>query len=91
MGLVKLIDPDETLDYTVDWSDWLASGDTISTASWSVSPTGPTLSGDTSTTTTASTFIAGCTRAVVYQLTNRIVTAAARTAERSVTLRCEHR
>ena len=29
-------DPEAALDYLISWSDWLPSGDTISTSSWSV-------------------------------------------------------
>jgi hypothetical protein len=35
-------DPDATLDYSMDWSDWLSAGDNIATATWSVS----TITGD---------------------------------------------
>jgi hypothetical protein len=36
-------------------------------------------------------FVSNAVYGQVYQLTNRIVTAAGRTAERSITLQCEHR
>ncbi len=95
-----LIDPDETLDYTCDWSAWLDDGgspsDTISTSSWAItpqeaSPEAPTLSSESNTTNSATVFVSTCVRGALYQLTNRIVTAAGRTAERSITLRCESR
>jgi hypothetical protein len=31
------MDPDAVLDYAIDWSDWLADGETISSATWTVS------------------------------------------------------
>ena len=34
---IRLHDPDAVLDYTFDWSTWLASGETIASASVSVS------------------------------------------------------
>jgi predicted alpha/beta-fold hydrolase len=34
-GLVIDKDPQATMIYTLDWSTWLDSGDTISTATWS--------------------------------------------------------
>jgi len=95
-----LIDPDETLDYTMNWVTWLAEtgspADTISTSSWGVSdstgsPSQPTLSGATNTTSTATVFISGCQLSELYQLTNTITTGQGRTAERSLTLRCEQR
>lgn len=36
-------DPDSRLDYSLDWSEWLSSGDTLSTSTWTVS----TITGDT--------------------------------------------
>ncbi len=93
------IDPEERLDYTLDWSAFLdeagSPSDTIASSSWSVlpasvgSPTQPLLSGETNTAATATCFVANCTVGEVYRLTNRIVSAAGRTAERSLTLRCE--
>jgi len=85
-----LIDPDETLDYVMDWSSWLGA-DTISSSAWAISPAGPTLSGQSNTTTTATVFVAGASRGEIYALTNTIATAGGRTAERSVSLRCESR
>lgn len=41
MALKKFIkDPNAKLDYVLDWSDWLATGDTVSSATATVSPTG---------------------------------------------------
>lgn len=31
---------DTRLDYTVDWGNWLPSGDTVVSSHWSVTPTG---------------------------------------------------
>lgn len=95
-----LIDPDEKLDYTCDWSAFLDDGgspsDTISTSSWAItpqeaSPVAPTLSGETNTVNTTTVFVSGAVYGQVYLLTNRIVTGQGRTAERSITLQCEHR
>ena len=95
-----LIDPEETLDYTMNWATWLAETgspeDTISTSSWAVSdstgsPSHPVLSGATNTASTATVFVAGCQLGELYQLTNTITTGQGRTAERSLTLRCEQR
>ena len=89
----RLIDPDEKLDFTEDWSSWLDAGVTISSASWSIDPTEPTLSGQVDTVTTSTIYLSGCTLGVVYRLQCRIVTnkATPQTAERTITLRCEHR
>lgn len=91
----RLIDPDETLDYTCDWTDFLEDAgsptDAIQTSDWSVTPTGPTLSGARLDGNLASVFVAGAALGRVYRLSNKVVTLQGRTAERSVTLRCENR
>ena len=78
-------DPDSVMDFAVDWSDWLDS-DTISTSTWAV-PTGITNDTDTNTTTVATIWLSGGTIGKQYTLTNRIVTAAGRTADRSFKLK----
>ncbi len=95
-----LIDPGETLDYSFDWSEFLDEGgspsDAIVTSSWAVtpqagSPPAPTLSGQANNLRATSVFVSDATLGAIYQLTNTIATAAGRTAERSITLRCENR
>jgi len=87
MSYVK--DPAAELDYTVDWTKWLA-GDTISTSSWTV-PTGLTKITDSKTTKTATIWLKGGTVGTEYTVTNKIVTAAGRTDERSFTITIEDR
>lgn len=95
-----LIDPQETLDYTCDWAPFLDEGgspsDTISTSSWSIapqdgSPQTPDLSGSTNTVSTATIKVTNAAIGQVYRLSNKITTTQGRTAERSITLRCENR
>lgn len=78
-------DPDEVLDYELDWSARLAT-DTISTSSWTV-PAGITKNSDTSTTTTTTVWLQGGTVNESYTLTNRIVTAGLRTMDQSVKIK----
>ncbi len=90
----RLIDPDEKLDFTVDWSDWLDAGVLVSgTPTWAISPTGPTLSDQVGTTTTSTIFVSLATLGVTYLLSCKMITDAAtpQTAERTITLRCEQR
>lgn len=68
--------PAETLDYQVNWTARLA-GDTIVTSVWSI-PAGLTGSLQTSTTTTATTWLAGGTAGTTYSIENTITTAAGR-------------
>ena len=85
------IDPDAKLDYGVDWSDWLATGDTIATSTWAITPTGPTLASESNDDTSTVVWVSGCTRGVVYTLTNSIVDNDGREEDRSITLICEER
>lgn len=87
--MVYLKDPDSTTDYTVDWSDYLATGEAISLSAWGVTPTGVTVDSDTNTTTSATALVSGGTEGVVYKVTNEIVTDQGRTVQRSVYLRVE--
>ena len=82
-----LIDPSEVHPYTFDWSDVLGAA-TISTSTWSVRPTGPTVAAGTNTTTTATTTISACTAGKTYQLINTITTSAGATEQKSIALRC---
>lgn len=86
-----LKDPNAVLDYGFDWGTdgWLGA-DTIATSTWTV-PSGLTSEASSNTTTTATVWLSGGTAGQVYEVTNRIVTAAGRTDERSFTIRVENR
>lgn len=86
-------DPDERLDYTMDWDvlDYLAAGETIATSAWSV-PAGITQYGTASnTTTTATIWLEGGTHGQEYIVSNLITTSASRKAERSIKIVCRNR
>jgi hypothetical protein len=83
-------DPSAVLDYTIDWEDWLCTGDTISTSTWTV-PTGITEDSDTNTTTTATIWLSGGSDGVMYTVVNRIVTAKSRTDDRSLEITVEEK
>lgn len=88
VGLAPL-DPNETLDYIVDWTDWLEPvADTISTASWIV-PAGITAaSSEVINTNTGVRVWLTVTDAeledTIIEVTCRIVTTGGRTADRSM-------
>ena len=86
-----LIDPSARVDYSVDWTDWMAAGDAIATSAWEIAPSGPTLTGETVAGAATQVFVENCVAAGVYRLTNRITTNQGRTDERSIVLRCEER
>jgi hypothetical protein len=85
-------DPNETIDYSVDWSNDLGSTDAISTSTWTfdaanvdtaLTKSSPSI--DSTLKVTTIWFAAG-TEAVTYKITNQIVTTGGRTIERSITL-----
>lgn len=89
-------DPSAVLDYKFDWaaltngttggaSDWLASGETISTRTITAT-TGITVDSSslTDTNTSVTVWLSGGTANTVYTVTCQIVTSAGRTDERSI-------
>lgn len=93
MSPVIVKDLDAILDYTLDWSQfYLESTETISTSSWTVSPTGSlVIDSDSNDTTTTTVFVSAGTRGKIYRLTNKITTSKSRTEERTLTVRVEER
>ena len=80
-------DPNDKLDWTHDWSDFLAAGDTISSRVWSIDPDqSPShiVSGGTSATAWVDNLNVG----VVYRLSEKIITANGVEGERAITIRC---
>lgn len=82
-------DPNAVLDYSIDWTRWLA-GDQIAASEWIV-PSGLTKMADSKTSTSATVWLSGGTAGQSYTVTNRITTAAGRTEDRSFTIRVEER
>lgn len=89
--LVK--DPDAELDYTIDWASdpenggpWLDDGEAIATSEFLL-PDGITEGEDdkasSNTDQTATVWLSGGTDGTAYKVTNRIVTSAGRTADKS--------
>lgn len=77
-------DPDEILKYGFDWSDWLDSGVTISTSTWTV-PDGLTSEsgGEETGVDSTTVLISGGTDGSSYTVTNTIETSDGQTGERS--------
>jgi hypothetical protein len=78
-------DPDEVLDYKIDWATRL-DGDTISSSTWMVSA-GLTKNSDTSATTSTTIWLSSGVEGAVYQIVNEIVTVGGRTMDQTVVLR----
>jgi hypothetical protein len=85
-----LKDPDAVLDYVFDWSSWLASGETISTAVITVA-SGLTKDSESNTSTTAKAWLSGGTENGRYTITCRITTNQGRTDDRSAVVRVSNR
>ena len=78
-------DPDATLDYQVDWTTWLSGdSDTISSSTWTISGSGLTEDSSSNTTQVATIWLSGGTEGSSYEVTNRIITANGRTADRTI-------
>lgn len=83
-------DPDAVLDYAVDWSAWLATGETITGSSWTVD-TGITKNSDTHSTTAAVAWLSGGTVGVSYLCVNHITTSGGRQDDRTLTISVHQR
>ena len=85
-----LKDPDAILDYSVDWSKWLAA-DQIETSAWFVSDPALETTDDSKTTTRTTVWLAGGVAGQSYTVTNRITTAGGRTDDRSFVIQVQDR
>lgn len=84
-------DPDAVLDYSVDWSAWLA-GDEIASSEWLLED-GALIEivTDTNTATKATVWLRGGNAGTTYLVTNRIVTTGGRTDDRTISVKVEDR
>lgn len=89
MTAFKTIGPGETITWEFDWDadDWLGSA-TISTSTWTISPSGPTLSGQVNDSTTTQVNVSGCTYGTQYTLRNTITASDGQVGVRDIQLRC---
>ena len=82
-------DPQATLDYTLDWSNWLSNSDNIASSTWTIQ----TYSGDSdpviktsqsfdATDSTTTIWLSGGTTSKDYKITNTITTTNNLTDER---------
>lgn len=81
-------DPDAVLDWTIDWSSWLESGETITDASWEPGEADlVTLSDDVFGSTTATVFVSELTSGQYVDVTCHIVTSNSPAREDDRTIR----
>lgn len=97
-------DPGGVLDFKRDWkydteaaraaggtgNGWLASGETITTSTWTV-PTGITKDSDSNADGLAVVWLSGGTVGQSYRVVNTVVTSAGRTDRRSITVSIQDR
>jgi hypothetical protein len=84
-------DPDAVLDYTFDWTTWLALvTDTISSKTITVD-TGITCTSSSISGTTVIVWLSGGSVGATYKVTCRIVTASGRTDDRSIYVKIKER
>ena len=81
-------DPAETLDYDIDWSQRLLTGDTIVSSSWAAMASGSslTINSNSFTTTLTKIWLSGGVLGQKYRLTNTVVTANGDTMVESVSI-----
>ena len=91
MSAFRLIDPDEKLTYSMEWASWLATDDAIASASWVITPTGPTVTDLGESGTVVSASVESCTRGEIYRLTCDMVSSDGETGQQSLILRCDHK
>lgn len=83
-------DPDAVLDWHFDWINWLDQGEVITTSTFDVTA-GIAVNATENTTSNTTVWLAGGRAGQNYQVTNRIITSAARTDERSIIIRVRDR
>ena len=81
-------DPESVLDYTINWSDFLTTGDTVASATYTVD-TGLTKDSNSNTTTATTVTLSGGTAGTVYTVKCVMTTTASRVAARRFRVKCE--
>ena len=77
---------DAILDYVMNWTDWLSTGETITAHTVTVG-TGLTKQSDSQTASAVTVWLTGGTKGVSYLVTIEIVTSQGRTDSRSFRVR----
>ena len=81
--------PNELLDYTIDFSDWLTEGDTIESGTWDYVTSGLTQEDATITDTSISVWVSGGVAGGRYPITGTATTAQGRVKQFQFTIRVE--
>ena len=90
MGFVKMKDKDSSVDYMIDWTEWLSTNETIASSAWTL-PTGLTEDNADFDDDSSSIMVSGGSNGVVYSAVCTATTNQGRTVQRRVALRVEER
>ena len=85
-----LKDPSAVLDYVFDWTEWLATGETI-TDHTITADTGITVDSSTEDTGKVTVWLSGGTAGINYKVACLITTSAGRTDERTIWIKVVER
>ncbi len=85
-----LKDPSAVLDYVFDWTEWLATGETITDHTITVD-TGLTKDSSTEDTGKVTVWLSGGTAGINYKVACKITTTAGRTDERTMWIKVVER
>lgn len=85
-------DPDSSLDWTIDWTNWLGSGRTVASSDWTV-PSGLTeVSASIDSAGLMTTIVlSGGTAGTTYEVTNTVTLDNGYIAERTLRFQLEER
>jgi hypothetical protein len=84
-------DPSAVLDYPFNWADWLGPAETVSTATFTISPGGLTKDSQDDDLTSPTIWLSAGTLGVTYEVACRITTNQGRTDERTLRVRVVNR
>ena len=90
MSLSNIKDPSAVLDWMFDWSDWLASGETIISHTIT-GETGITVDSSTESAGKVTVWLSGGTAGENYKVACLIETSAGRTDERTIWIKVTNR
>ena len=85
-----LKDPSAVLDYVFDWTEWLATGETIADHTITAD-TGITVDSSTEDDGKVTVWLSGGTAGINYKVACLIVTSAGRTDERTIWIKVTNR
>jgi len=84
-------DPDSTLDYLFDWTDWLDTTETITAQEVTVDDSGLVIDSYSENSGIVTAWLSAGVAGTVYKLSCKITTDASRICQRTMTIRVQER